>query len=151
MRLVWQIREKAMRNAMALGASVVLLAAVPAFAQDARFQMEQTEHGIVRLDRQTGELSTCRDEAGKLVCKPVASAGTANQGDIETLRQRIAELEKRVAALEAGAIAPRTEGLPSDEEFERSLGFMERFIRRFMGIIREFEGEETRPGQPDRT
>lgn len=140
-----------MRKSMTLGVPVALLLAAPALAQDARFQMEQTDFGIVRLDTQTGELSTCRDEAGALVCQQAARAAAGDHDEIEALRQRIAELERRVAALEAGTARPGTESLPSDEEFERSLGFMERFFRRFMGIIREFEGEEAGRGQPDRT
>ena len=56
-----------------------------------------------------------------------------------------------LATLEAGG---RSEELPSEEEFEQTLGYMERFFRRFMGIVEEFDREEktTQPVPPaDRT
>src|SRR5690349_20195176 len=34
-----------------------------------RFQLERTEHGLVRLDRQTGAMTLCRDENGTLACR----------------------------------------------------------------------------------
>ncbi|WP_430736327.1 hypothetical protein [Rhizobium wenxiniae] len=41
--------------------------------------------------------------------------------------------------------------LPSDAEVDRSLSIMERFMRTFMGIVREFTGEPNPAPQPDRT
>jgi hypothetical protein len=145
-----------MRNLL-IASAAVLLSAVPASAQDARFKMEQTEHGIVRLDRQTGEMSTCRDEQGELVCRPASDGRIASVDEIDMLRQRVDDLERRVAALETmpPPRPPRDvtgeRSLPSEEEFERSMGFMEKFFRRFMGMIREFEQEEAGKDQPNRT
>ena len=33
------------------------------------------------------------------------------------------------------------DALPSDEDFEKGLSYMERFMRRFMGIAKEFDDE----------
>ncbi len=142
-----------MRKTILIGASLLLPAAMPAYAQDARFQMEQTENGIVRLDKQTGELSTCSQENGQLACRPAVDERTASIDEIDALRRRVDELERRVTALEVmpPPRPPRDltgeNSLPSDEEFERSLGFMEKFFRRFMDMVREFENSD----QPDRT
>jgi hypothetical protein len=64
---------------------------------------------------------------------------------IAALEARIAALESRLAGLEGGGLPAA--GLPSDEEFERGLGYMERFFRSFIGIVREFEDERA----PNRT
>ena len=47
-------------------------------------------------------------------------------------------------------------GLPSEDEFEQTMGYMERFFRRFMDIVtdlnREFgSGQEQPEPEPDRT
>lgn len=80
-------------------------------------------------------------------------AATAAHANEPAAAARIAALEARVAALEArlaeleAVPPPPASGLPSDEEFERTLGFMETFMRRFMGLAREFE----RTPAPNRT
>jgi hypothetical protein len=35
--------------------------------------------------------------------------------------------------------------LPSDAEFEQSLGYMERFMRRFMDVAKSFDSEPEKP------
>jgi type II secretory pathway component PulJ len=74
-----------------------------------------------------------------------AQDGSAAAARIAALEARITALEARIAELETRA--PETSGLPSDAEFERTLGFMETFMRRFIGIAREFEADKA----PDRT
>ena len=41
--------------------------------------------------------------------------------------------------------------LPSDEEFERSLGYMERFFRKFMDIVRDMDKSDAGAGIPQKT
>jgi hypothetical protein len=76
---------------------------------------------------------------------PAQSQSEPAAARIAALEARIAALESRLAALESGGIPAA--GLPSDEEFERGLGYMERFFRSFIGIVREFEDERA----PNRT
>lgn len=124
-------------NRIALATGLLLCASVPAFAADVdRFAMEKTEGGYVRLDRTTGEMSLCREETTGLVCRLATDNRPAV--DVDAMTRRIEELEKRVARLEG---APPAAGLPSEEEFEKTLSFMERFFRRFMDIVRTFESE----------
>ena len=128
--------------ATALGA----LAALPVAAQDAeRYRLERTDDGYVRLDTQTGAMTLCREADGRLVCTPAAQ-GAESASETESLRERLRILEGRVSALESGVPVA---GLPPEEEFERGIGYMERFFRMFMGLVREFEGDRA-PSPPER-
>lgn len=130
-------------------------AAAPALAQDVqRYTMERTPTGYVRMDNQTGEMSICAEQSGQMVCKLAADDRRAYESDIDRLTRRVDELEQRLGALEAKSPAPASD-LPSEETFEQSLNYMERFFRRFMGIVKDFEREEETtpqtPGSPQRT
>ena len=140
------------RTTLACAAALAVLAALPAAAEDAeRYRLERTEDGYVRLDTATGAMTLCRESDGRLVCAPAAQE-TGSASEVESLRERLRLLEGRVAALESGG-AP-VAGLPPEEEFERGIGYMERFFRMFMGLVKEFEDEPRaapeRPA-PDRT
>lgn len=125
-------------------AALAAIAASPAFTQDVeRYQLERTADGYVRLDTTTGRMSICQETGGQLVCRAAVEEREAYERDVGTLHERLDALEERVAALEGASGA----ALPSDEEFEQTLGYMERFFRRFMGIVRDFEDETP----PDRT
>lgn len=129
----------------------VLAAALPFAGQGMaaeRFQLERTEGGFVRMDTETGQMSFCETGSGGLTCRN-AGGNPAVAGRIEALEQRVDELEKRVAELDGAA----NNALPSDQEFEQTMSLMERFMRRFMGIVKEFETEagQEREAAPDRT
>lgn len=127
-----------LRIAFACTALAATVAAVPSSAQDAeRYQLERTQNGYVRLDTETGRMSLCEERSGRLVCRVAAEEREAHDRDLDALAARIEALEARIAALEA-ARQPSA-GLPSEEEFEQTLGYMERFFRRFMGIVNDFE------------
>ena len=115
----------------ALALVVLLLVPTTAFAQDAdRYRLERTDSGFARIDTATGEVSTCTETGDQLVCRMAADERAA-------LQVRLDELEERVALLEeSGTGANR---MPSDAEIDRALGLMERFMRGFVGIVREME------------
>ena len=132
-------------------AAVASLAAVPSLAQDVeRYQLERTEDGYVRLDTVTGQMTLCQERRNRLMCRAVEEgaqlADRSSEGRAGQLRERIRELEERVAALEAAA-EPQ---LPSEEEFEKTLGYMERFFRSFIGIVEELEDEPKNQSEPER-
>lgn len=112
-----------------------------------RFALEKTADGYVRMDKSSGAMSLCREEQGQLVCKAASDHRPASSDDVTALTQRVESLEKQVAALQAGKQGEA--GLPSDEEFEKAMGFMERFFKRFMDMVRSFESEEA--GAPQKT
>ncbi len=115
-----------------------------ASAQEAgRYQMERNDSGgYVRLDTLTGEMAFCTEQSGRIACGEMSGEG-------EALADKVARLEARIEALErkVGEGGKQVSGLPTDEEFERTLGFMEKFFRRFIGIAKEFEDKP----QPEKT
>ena len=116
--------------AASLGA--IVAAGGAASAQDGeRFWVEKSQDGYVRTD-------------GRLVCRLAADDRRALQDEIARLQDEVAAIEERLAALEDRT---RDDGLPSEDEFEKTMGYMERFFRRFMGIVKEFERDLG--GEPD--
>ncbi|MBX9464043.1 MAG: hypothetical protein KL840_13980 [Aquamicrobium sp.] len=137
---------------MLAAAALTVLSVAPSAAQDVeRYRLERTDDGYVRLDTTTGRTTLCQERSGQLICKMAVEERSAFEGQIDDLEARVEALEDRLATLEAGG---RPEELPSEEEFEQTLGYMERFFRRFMGLVDEFEREDktTQPEPPaDRT
>ena len=114
------------------------LLALPAIAEEtSSYTLQKTEDGFVRMNNKTGEMSICQERTGQLVCRVAADERTAYEEDLADLKGRVAKLEDTVAAM--GKIPPVVrDALPSDEQFEKSLSYMEKFFRRFMGIAKEF-------------
>ena len=120
-------------------------------AEEGRFQFEKSADGYVRLDRQTGLIATCKGEGGQMVCRNAPDEIAAYDSALSELQDRVAKLEKEIEALKGVSPANPDAVLPSDEEFERTLGFMEKFFRRFMGIIGEIEKQEAPQTGPQKT
>jgi len=133
--------------AIATAAICLMQAASEANAAEDRYRLEKTDNGYVRMDTQTGAMSLCEEHSGQLVCKLAADERDAYQDQIEQLQNSLKALGDRVTALENRRIAVPAPGLPTQEEFEKSMGYMERFFRRFMGMVKDFDKEETKPEQ----
>ena len=130
-------------------AAIALAATVPAaMAQETetRYTLEKTPDGYVRMDTRTGEMSVCTERTGQLVCRLAVHERSAWQDEVDRLTRRLDEVEKRLGALEASP--PPQTALPSEEQFEQSLTFMERFFRRFIDIVKDLEDETDAP-KPD--
>ena len=136
---------------LAAGGLAIALATTPAIAQENRFVMLPSDDGFVRLDTFTGEMSACSKAEGQIVCRMAADERQALEQEIDLLEERIAALEE---ALEDNAGRSRN-GFPSDEEIDRTFGVMEKLMRRFLGMIEDFEKEnkemETEKAVPDKT
>ncbi|MDQ2704109.1 MAG: hypothetical protein M3Y43_02990 [Pseudomonadota bacterium] len=139
-----------------------LLAGASAAEPD-RYRLEKTPNGYVRMDTRTGEMSICQEKWGELVCRMAADERTAVQNEIERLQTElkalddqlatVKALEDRVAKLENSMTARIEQSLPTEEDFNRTMSYMERFFRSFMNIVKDFEGENSTPAEPgtDRT
>ncbi len=135
-----------MRTQVLVATATLIAIAAPA-SDEERYRLEKNENGYVRMDTRTGAMSICQDTGGQLVCRAAADERTAYEDDIERLQDGIHELEKRVTALENRAIPEMM--LPSEENFEKSLSYMEQFFRRFMGIVKDLEKDGS--GEPQKT
>lgn len=114
-----------------------LLPCVVASAETGRFQMERVEDGFVRLDTQTGAVSLCRMRDDQIVCRPSVDERYA-------FEDTIAVLEERIEKLEQLRTAPRpTQPQQTDDEVDRAMRMMEQMMRRFLGVIEEFEERMT--------
>lgn len=128
-----------------------------------RYRLEKSPDGYVRMDTRTGEMSICEEKWDELVCRMAADERSAVQDEIDrlqaelkTLNDRLAglkALEDRVAKLESSVTTRVENSLPTEEDFNKTMSYMERFFRSFMGIVRDFEGENSKPAEPgtDRT
>lgn len=119
---------------------LALFAAAPAHAQEVgRYKLEKTATGYVRMDTQTGAMSTCEDKSGQLVCRMAADERAAALDEIERLNGAVESLDARVARLENSLAAKLESSLPSEEEFNKTMSYMERFVRGFFGIVKDME------------
>ncbi|XAZ23973.1 hypothetical protein LVY75_12140 [Sinorhizobium sp. B11] len=128
--------------AVLLAAGLLPCAALAAEPDTARFQLERSGDHFVRLDRQTGAMSLCTEKDGALVCRMAADERAAYEDELDRLADRVSALERNSGARPA---------LPTDAEVDRSIGIMERMMRSFMGIVREFRAEDEANPLPQRS
>lgn len=130
-------------------AVLACLTTASAKAEDAgRYRLEKSPDGYIRMDTQTGAMSKCQEQNGQLVCRMAADERTAFQDQVDDLQQSVKALDARVARLE-NSLSQRLESkLPSEEEFDRTMGYMERFVRGFMGIVKDMNKDEADTGKP---
>lgn len=126
----------------ALGASA--LAQPQSAPSDAwRFKLQKVDGGFLRLDAQTGQVSFCREREG-WVCETVADDRAALEAEIKRLSDRVATLEKQT---NDPSNRFRT---PSDQEIEQVMGFFEKMMKRFRGVVenlkKEWEAETPNKG-----
>lgn len=112
-------------------------------ADEGRYQMEKSETGFIRMDTRTGEMSICEERSGQLVCRLAADERTAFQVEIEQLEEAVTALDARVGKLENSLAAKFENSLPTEEQFEKTMSYMERFFRGFIGIVKEMDKPET--------
>ena len=134
---------KTLWTALALVATI--LPPVSALAQDeARYQIEKTADGYVRLDKITGDMSVCKEQSGQLVCRAAADDRNSLADEIGRIDSRLAAIEKKLETGGTSGFSSNNE-LPTEEEFEKTMGYMEKFFRRFMGIVRDLNESESGP------
>lgn len=134
--------------------ALAVAASPAAAAEEGRYRLEKTPDGYVRMDRETGEMSVCAMRDAQLVCKLAADERSAFQNELDRLTTRLDEIEKRLSAIEESPVLKPENLLPSEEQVERSLGLMEQFFRRFLGIVKEMDkelGEEGKGSTPQKT
>jgi hypothetical protein len=141
--------------------SVVALAALVGAAPEmsergGRFVMTPVEGGFLRMDTQTGAVSMCQRTSGKWACETVTDDRRAVERELERLGAENRELSSTVRRLEELLAQPDAGGsdrradkserfqLPSEEEVDRALGYMQRLMRKFKDKMRELDSDSDR-------
>lgn len=94
-----------------------------------RFKLQKVEGGFLRLDSQTGQVSFCRERESAWSCETVADDRAALEAEIKRLTDRVATLERQTS--EPG----NRFRAPSDQEIEQVMGFFEKMMKRFRGVV----------------
>ena len=142
-----------------LGASAAIgwaQAPLPA-GSPGRFTMQPADGGILRMDTQTGALSMCRQVSGTWSCAMLPDDKAAATEEIERLKSENTELKSAIKRLEELAGVPagpdagtgkRQSGiqLPSEEELDKAMSYVQRMIKKFKDKIRELEGPDGKKG-----
>jgi len=126
-----------MRSSLTL--LVLSLACTSALAQapDSRRRMYPTQDGFLEVDPRSGAITECKRAPDGYWCQRVT------EGDA-LLK------EESGPQAQAPTVPPQPQGssrnpttTPTEDEVDRALGIMERFLRRFMDIVREGKSERT--------
>ncbi len=124
---------------------ILTLLSVSANAEDtARYALEKTSNGYVRMDKHSGEMSICSVNGDQLVCRVAADDRVAMEDEIARIEGRLAKVEEKIADMKQSQLTS-DQRMPTDEEFEKTMGYMEKFFRRFMGVVKELNDEENGP------
>jgi hypothetical protein len=138
----WPALAKTMLMLPAIALSTTALAQddISILADDAngRYSLAPIDGGIAKLDTRTGAITECRRKDDALTCALVPDERQRLQGEIDRLTRENAELRAKSSGTPpTGSIVKPAPALPSDEEVDRALSLMERFLRRFKEIMRE--------------
>lgn len=132
-------------RAIILSLSVLIFSASAGFSEDlARYSLEKTDNGYVRMDKTTGEMSICKELGDQLICRVAADDRLAIEDEMALIEKRLAEVENKLVSLEKSDLTSN-QAMPTDEEFEKTMGYMEKFFRRFMGVVKDLNDEENGP------
>ena len=126
-----------MRTTACLPLMVLTLALTSAQAQvpDTRRRMYPTQDGFLEVDPRSGAITECKRFAEGYRCERVT------ESDVLLKEDSGPQAQSPAAPRQPQSRSPSP--TPTDEEIDRALGVMERFLRRFMDIVRE--------GRPERT
>ncbi len=113
----------------------------PGANENGRYQFQPVPDGLARLDTRTGRLSICARKGAEWSCELAADERNALLAENERLKGELERLRRNPAAAEK----PKIE-VPSDQEIDRVLNVFDRFVRRFMEIMRGIE-KDNAPGQ----
>src|SRR5262249_51764879 len=118
--------------------------------------MTPVEGGFLRMDTHTGAVSMCQRISGKWGCEAVADDRRALQTELDRLGAGNRELSDTVKRLEEMLALPDADGkdrraekgskfqLPSEEDVDRALGYMQRLMRKFKEKLRELDNDGER-------
>lgn len=131
-----------------------------------RYEIEPSDDGFVRLDKQTGEMSLCQRADGVWSCVPMEERRGASKDELARLQQENRDLRRDLQRMEetfgldapgkkkgagdrdSGA-APAPEGpatlhLPDEEQVDQAIDYLEGMVRKLRERFQRF-GDKTEP------
>ena len=125
-------------------ASIVFMSVSVAHAETGRYSMTPTKDGILRLDTKTGAVALCSQSSGKLKCQGIDGENGSLQERVRRLEQ---ENDRLRAQLDAARLspAPGDSGkleVPSEEDVDKAMDFMEKLLNRFKGMVEDLKKDK---------
>lgn len=127
-------------------ACIFLATALPTAAQepsqgateprDGRFAMTPAADGFLRLDTRTGAVSFCKPAPSGVDCRSGPDERAALQAEIDRLSKENEDLKRKVAAAAAPGERLRN-ALPTEQEVDKALSWMEQMMRRMMRVFKD--------------
>lgn len=119
-----------------------------------RYTMQPVPGGVLRLDTQSGGVSMCTSrEGGRIRCEPVED-DRGLQAEVQRLTEENKRLRDDVKRLEelaglgdgkgarpGGPTGPQFQ-LPTEEDVDKALSYLDRMIRKFRDKMHELEKTE---------
>lgn len=115
-------------------------------AQD-RYQLLDRGGSLVRMDRVTGQVSTCRKVGVSLACSIAADEREALLSANEELSSRIDALDQRLKLLEKPDSTTRPDESAQEDNsedipgFDKAMEVTERVMRRMIAMMKELKGD----------
>lgn len=131
---------------LAASAATAIAAPPPAEERPGRFTMQPTDGGFLRLDTATGDVTFCAKAGATIECKPVKDDRDLQieinrlSNENKALKADIKQLEDIVGLGNKESQAPRKLELPSEEDVDKALGYMERMFKKFRDKLKDLEG-----------
>jgi len=130
-------------------------------SENGRYSMVPAGDAVLRLDSRTGAVSSCAKGPQGWSCSAVPDERAVVDGEVARLQAEVEKLKTQLAA--AGRTEPVPDkaesdkmasdnplvkpkvALPSDQELDRMMTFVERAWRRLMGVAKRLEKEGSGP------
>lgn len=116
-----------------------------------RFTFREVPDGLIRLDKDTGQVSICGKRPAGWACEAVADDRTALESEIGRLQGENARLKSELTARSLsppdGAKPDSRSGrsddlkLPSDADLDRAMAFLDKLWRRLGDIVQNIQRE----------
>jgi len=116
--------------------AVVVCTSALAQTAETRRRMYPTQDGFLEVDPRSGAITECKRAQDGYRCQRVT------EGDVLLKEEPGPQAQAPASPLQPPTAAPPS-AAPNDQELDRALDVMERFLRRFMGIVREQRPERT--------
>lgn len=123
------------------GAGVAFATQPPQQERLGRYTMQPVEGGFLRLDTESGAVSLCTKQASGFACESVPD-GRAQPTELERLAAENRELRAEVMRLseQRGSHRERKFELPSEEDVDKALNYIDRMVKKFRDRFKDLEG-----------